>query len=124
MGSKNTRQSDVIQQWQNLVSALAENIGELQHLASRFTKLQDILTESISVTQEKASARASKQAASRRLESLLSDGQKVVTFLKVGVREHYGNRSEKLAEFHLLPLRGRRPAVKTEPKPPEPELAE
>lgn len=123
MSSKNTRQSDVIKQWQNLVSALADNIGDLEHLSSRFAKLQDILGESINVLQEQAAARASKQAASRRLESLLSDGQKVATFLNVGVREHYGNRSEKLAEFHLKPLRGRRPAVKTEPPPPEPELA-
>jgi len=124
MSSRNTRQSDVIKQWQGLVSALADNIGDLQHLSSRFVKLQDILGESISVLQEQATAKASKQAASRRLEDLLSEGQKVATFLNVGVREHYGNRNEKLAEFHLRPLRGRRPAVKPEPPPPQPELAE
>jgi len=124
MSSRHTRQSDVIKQWQGLVSALADNIGDLQHLSSRFVKLQGILGESISVLQEQATARASKQAASRRLEDLLSEGQKVATFLNVGVREHYGNRSEKLAEFHLRPLRGRRPAVKPEPPPPQPELTE
>lgn len=124
MSRRNSRQSDVIGQWHNLVSALADNIDDLQHLSTRFVKLQDILAESISVVQEQAAARASKQSASRRLESLLSDGQKVATFLSVGVREHYGNRSEKLAEFHIRPLRGRRPAVKTEPPPPQPELAE
>jgi len=124
MSSRHTRQSDVIKQWQSLVSALADNIGDLQHLSSRFVKLQGILGESISVLQEQATARASKQAASRRLEDLLSEGQKVATFLNVGVREHYGNRSEKLAEFHLRPLRGRRPAVKPEPPPPQPELTE
>jgi hypothetical protein len=124
MSSRNTRQSDVIKKWQNLVSALADNIGDLQHLSTRFVKLQGILGDSIQVLQEQAAARASKQEASRRLESLLSEGEKVATFLNVGIREHYGNRSEKLAEFHLKPLRGRRPAVPTEPPPPEPELAE
>ena len=124
MNRKNTRQSDVIKQWQNLVSALADNIGDLEHLSTRFTKLQDFLGEAIQVLQEQAAARASKQDASRRLESLLSEGQKVATFLNVGIREHYGNRSEKLAEFHLQPLRGRRPAVKTDPPPPPPELAQ
>ena len=121
MSRRNTRQSDVIKQWQTLVSALADNIGDLEHLSTRFVKLQDILAESIQVLQEQAAARASKQTASRRLEGLLSDGQKVATFLGAGIREHYGNRSEKLAEFHLQPFRGRRPAVKTEPPPPQPE---
>jgi DNA repair exonuclease SbcCD ATPase subunit len=124
MSSRITRQSDVIKKWQNLVSALEDNIGEVQHLSTRLTKLQGILSDSIQVLQEQAAARATKQTASRRLESLLSDGEKVATFLNVGIREHYGNRSEKLAEFHLKPLRGRRPAVKTEPPPPEPELSE
>ena len=124
MSRKITRQSDVIKQWQNLVSALADNIGDLQHLSTRFVKLQDFLGEAIQAIQEQAAARASKQDASRRLESLLSEGQKVATFLNVGIREHYGNRSEKLAEFHLQPLRGRRPAPQTEPPPPPPEIAQ
>jgi hypothetical protein len=124
MSRRKTRQSDVINQWQTLVSALADNIGDLEHLSSRFLKLQGILADSIQALQEQATARASKQTASRRLEDLLSEGQKVATFLNVGVREHYGNRSEKLAEFHLQPLRGRRPAGKTEPPPPQPELAQ
>ncbi len=124
MSSKNTRQSDVIKKWQNLVSALADNIGELDHLSTRFVKLQGILSNSIEVLQEQAAARATKQTASRRLETLLSEGEKVATFLNVGIREHYGNRSEKLAEFHLKPLRGRRPAATTEPPPPPPEIAQ
>jgi hypothetical protein len=124
MSSRKTRQSDVIKQWQNLVSALADNIGDVQHLATRFVKLQGILAESIHVLQDQATARASKQTASRRMESLLSEGQKVATFLNVGIREHYGNRSEKLAEFHLQPLRGRRPILDTEPPPPPIELAQ
>ena len=124
MSSRNTRQSDVIKKWQTLVSALADNIGDLEHLSTRFVKLQDFLGEAIQALQEQAAARASKQAASRRLEGLLNEGQKVATFLNVGIREHYGNRSEKLAEFRLQPLRGRRPAVKTDPPPPQPELAQ
>src|SRR5690242_14518760 len=75
MSRKITRQSDVIKQWQNLVSALADNIGDLQHLSTRFVKLQDFLGEAIQAIQEQAAARASKQDASRRLESLLSEGQ-------------------------------------------------
>jgi len=125
MSTKGTSQADYIKQWQDLVSALAENADDLPHLQTRFIKLQSILAQTVGVVQEQAASRAAKQEASRRLESLLSEGQKVVTFLRAGVREHYGNRSEKLAEFHLQPLRGRRPLGRTEPEPPpQPEIAQ
>jgi len=125
MSTKGTSQADYIKQWQDLVSALAENAGDLPHLQTRLIKLQGILAQTVGVVQEQAASRAVKQEASRRLESLLSEGQKVATFLRVGVREHYGNRSEKLAEFHLQPLRGRRPLGRTEPEPPpQPEIAQ
>jgi hypothetical protein len=124
MSFKATSQADVIKQWQNLVSALADNIGDLPHLTTRFTKLQGILGDTIAVVQEQAAARADKQDASRRLEALLTEGQKVAAFLRVGIREQYGPQSEKLAEFHLLPRRNRRTAATTEPKPPVPEVVQ
>lgn len=123
MSNHGSSQADVIKQWQDLVSGLADNIDDLPHLATRFTRLQGILGNTLVVAQEQAAARAEKQDASRRLEGLLSDGQKVATFLRAGIRENYGAQSEKLAEFHLLPHRGRRPAAKPDPEPPEPEIA-
>jgi len=36
-------------------------------------------------------------------------------FLDAGVKQHYGNRAEKLAEFGLQPLRRRPRAQQTEP---------
>jgi hypothetical protein len=123
MSFKATSQADMIKQWQNLVSAMGDNINDLEHLATRFTKLQEILADTILVAQEQATARAAKQDASRRLEALLIEGQRVAAFLRVGIREQYGPESEKLAEFHILPRRIRR-TVTTEPKPPEPETVQ
>jgi len=34
-------------------------------------------------------------------------GKKLVTFLRTGVKEHYGNRAEKVAEFGVQPFRRR-----------------
>jgi len=34
-------------------------------------------------------------------------GRRLATVLRTSVREHYGNRNQKLAEFGLQPLRGR-----------------
>ena len=125
MSTKGTSQADYIKQWQDLVSALAENAGDLPHLQTRLIKLQGILAQTVGVVQEQAASRAVKQEASRRLESLLSEGQKVATFLRVGVREHYGNRSEKLTEFNMLPFRSRTvPPTLPPPESPAPATEE
>lgn len=50
------------------------------------------------------------------------EGRKLANFLRNGVRQHFGNRAEKLTEFDLKPLRtrARKPAVGPEVKPPTP----
>ena len=56
-----------------------------------------------------------------RSVKLLEEGLKLATFLRVGVRQHYGNRSEKLVEFGFQPFRSRRVPPPPEP-PPSPEV--
>ncbi|HEX7185186.1 MAG TPA: hypothetical protein VF756_25395 [Thermoanaerobaculia bacterium] len=63
------------------------------------------------------------------LSPWLAEGRKLATFLRTGVKQHYGNRSEKLAEFDLQPFRGRKsqatpPPEKRPGKQPDPEKAE
>lgn len=122
--SKATTYGDVFREWRDLLAAIAENAGDLQDLEARRAKLEAILDEAFEISTRQAAYAASRQEASRRLEALVTAGQKVATFLRVGVREHYGNRSEKLAEFRMQPLRGRpRTTAPTKPipAPPEPE---
>ena len=116
--------ADHLTLWQHRLRAMSENATELQHLESRREKLQDILTQAHTVFQEQSAAKAAKQDASRRLEFLLSEGRKVFTFLNAGLREHYGKDSEKLAEFLLMPFRGRRPKTEPPAPPPPPPLPE
>ena len=59
---------------------------------------------------------ATKQDA-KRLQWLLAEGRKLATFLRGGVKQRYGDRSEKLVEFGLAPFRAKAKA-KTEQKPP------
>ncbi|HWM90111.1 MAG TPA: hypothetical protein VN493_05040 [Thermoanaerobaculia bacterium] len=114
-----TSYADHMQQWQRRLSAMAENAEDLVHLESRRDKLQGVLDRAITVFQIQAAAAATKQEATRELETLIADGRMVMTFLNAGLREHYGKDSEKLAEFHIAPFRGRRPtAAKPEPPPP------
>jgi hypothetical protein len=57
---------------------------------------------------------------STKISESLEKGRKLATFLRTGIKQRYGNRSDKLAEFGVQPLRPRRQSVPTAP-PPGPE---
>jgi len=88
-------------------TALAANAVELPHLEPKRLRLNEVLIEVKSLTAEQASLAARKQEVSKRLAELMEEGNKLVAFLDVGVKQHYGTRSEKLTEFGLQPFRSR-----------------
>jgi hypothetical protein len=104
--------------------AVAANSTDLPHLEMKRGRLHDVLNEVKSLTTEQASMKARKQEVSQRLAGLMREGNSLVAFMDVGVKQHYGNRAEKLAEFGLQPFRGR-PRSQQEPveKKPPVELA-
>ena len=113
--------------WKDRLTALEANKEEVKHLETRRDKLQTIHDGALAAIRDQATAKALKQDASKRLEALMKEGRKVDTFLTTGLREHYGDRSEKLEEFLIKPFRGRR-SRKSEKKPvekpaPTPETA-
>ena len=114
----------VFKEWKDLLQAIEENSGDLQDLEARRVKLEAILDEAFEISKRQAVHTAGRQESSKRLEALLAAGQKVATFLRVGVREHYGNRSEKLAEFRIQPLRARSRATAPTGPIPEPDQPE
>jgi hypothetical protein len=69
------------------------------------------------ISTQQAAFAASKQGATQRLQALLTDGRKLATFLRSGIRQQYGNRSEKLVEFDLQPFRARSRQVPADAKP-------
>jgi hypothetical protein len=71
-----------------------------------------------------AAQRAAKQSASQTLKSTVIEGERLANLLRSAVKQHYGIRSEKLAEFGLRPFRGRNRTAKTpEEKTPQPQPA-
>ena len=68
-------------------------------------KLDALLNQAKELRAQQASLTASKQEVSKRLAEVLREAQFLTTFLDAGIREHYGNRSEKLVEFGLQPFR-------------------
>lgn len=85
--------------------ALAANSNELFHLEVPVGKLNVLLGQINDLTAEQASLASSKQEVSKRLTAILREAQFLSTFLDAGIRQHYGNRSEKLVEFGLQPFR-------------------
>jgi hypothetical protein len=88
-------------------AAVAANAAELGFLGPKRLRLNEVLTEMKGLTAEQAHLRARKQEVSKRIAELSQEGNALVNVLDVSVRQHYGNRAEKLAEFGLQPFRSR-----------------
>ena len=117
--SESNSYAEVVTGWEQQIAAVDRNLADLPQAQIPRDKLNGILTEIREASGEQAALTAQKQEASKRIQGLLVLGRKVSTVLWTLVREHYGNRSEKLAEFNLQPFRGR-PRT-TEPTGPTPE---
>ena len=87
--------------------AVAANAGELPFLEPKRLRLNEVVGELKGLTTEQANLTARKQDVSKRIADLSREGNALVNVLDVTVRQHYGNRAEKLAEFGLQPFRSR-----------------
>jgi len=110
--------------WEQLATSMEANAEDFPHLEAQRQELADTLVQVRDVSTRQAALTAAKQEATQELQTLLAEGRKLATFLRVGIRQRYGNRSEKLVEFKLQPFRSRtRPAAPPatqEPKPADP----
>ncbi|HEY0515320.1 MAG TPA: hypothetical protein VGH73_25710 [Thermoanaerobaculia bacterium] len=118
MAKQQTRYSDFVTEWEHLLNTLAGSAGDLPHLETSRAKLQGFLDEVRSLAMQQDLHTANKQLASQQLKVALASGKKLATFLRTGLKEHYGNRNEKLVEFGIPPFR-RRKKVPAAPQPPE-----
>ncbi len=118
--SKARTYSEVFGDWQRMLPKLEANVGELGHLQPQWTKLGGLLAEGVDINKQQEAMAASKQEASKRLKVIVTEGERLATVLRLSVKEHYGIRSEKLAEFGLQPFRGRKAAgLKAKKSAPE-----
>ena len=108
--------------WQRWVAALLANGADLGHLEVLREQLGALATRGQELIQAQSQLTAAKQDASQELGVVMVEGQRLVTVLKFGVKQHYGIDSEKLAEFGVQPFRGRSRRKAAEPPPlPLPE---
>jgi len=102
--------------WRRLLEPLKANAADLPHLEAPRAKLEALLTQAVGLSQEQAARTAAKQDISQQLKSTVAEGQRLATLLRSAVKEHYGIRSEKLAEFNVQPFRGKVRKAKVAPE--------
>ena len=118
-----TTNEAVVGNLQQLLGKLEANKADLPQLEISITKLGTVMARVMDLNKQQGAMTASKQAASKEFQTLLTEGQRLANGLRALLKEHYGIRSEKLAEFGLQPFRGRvrtvKPATPAPATPPE-----
>jgi hypothetical protein len=102
---------------QRLAMTLQANREELGYLEGPVVKFLALVGQIQELAKEQAVFIAGKQETSQKLQALLGDTQRLATVIRATLKEHYGIRSEKLAEFGIQPFRG--VPRKTKPGPEE-----
>ena len=87
--------------------ALSANIEETPHLMRPLAKLDALLALLKELTAEQARLTAARQEVSKRIAEIMDEARMLMTFVDLGVKQHYGNRSEKLIEYDLQPFRSK-----------------
>ena len=91
--------------------ALAANIEELPHLALPLSRLEEMLDWLKKLTAEQARLTAARQEVSQRIAEIINNAQVLLTSVDLAIKQQYGNRSERLAEYGVQPFR-RKPATR------------
>lgn len=92
---------------ERLVKSVEANSEELAHLLPHKDRLDSIRGEAVELIKQQSALKASKQELSVKLRTVINEGQRVANALRSMLKEFYGLRSEKLAEFGIQPFRGR-----------------
>jgi hypothetical protein len=109
--------ADHIKEWEELTAKLAAMAAELPQLELQRTALEKFLAQARDLTLQQADFQAGKQKISVLLRTVMTEGMKVSTALRVNLKQIYGNRSEDLVKFGIQPFRSR---VKKAAPAPEP----
>ena len=117
-----TSQAGVLGSLHQFHGTLEANSVDLAHLEVSRVKLGAMLIRIDELGKKQGAMRAGKQEATKEMQTLIVESQRLGSGLRAMVKEHYGPRSEKLSEFGLQPFRGRKvktPAPETQaPGPP------
>jgi hypothetical protein len=120
-----TSHADLVTHFENLATSVAANKDDLPHLQDMSTQLGAETAGAKAALVRKSTQKAEVQQTTQDLKGFIARGTDLATRLRTGVRSKYGNRSEKLTEFEVRPLRKRKTAsTKTKAAEEKPKLEE
>lgn len=120
MANSVSTQADIVKEGRRLIGALAANEVDLPHMELPRQRLQGLVDAVDELIIRQGALTAEKQDVTRQLQGAVLSGRALIAFVRKGVQELYGTRSEKLAEFGLQPFRGRPRRELTPVLPPTP----
>ena len=114
--SRETTDSGNQGDWENLLATMAAHMDVFAHLEPFRAQLATQRDRAREVRQQQAALIASKQELSKQLRVIITEGNRLATLLRSAIKQHYGIRAEKVAEFGVQPFRGKN-KKKTAPPP-------
>ena len=93
--------------WQRLDKKLEAYMADFPHLEAPRLRFRELIGLGLELMAQQTFHIAGKQESTQRLQELIADGRKLATFLRTGVKQHYGNRSEKIVAYGLQPFRSK-----------------
>jgi len=106
--SKESTQKGKVEEWERLIQRMNANAQDLPHLEVPRARLEAMLAGAREAAAQQAAHTAGKQEASQKLKTFQVEGERVASLIRSALKQHYGIRSEKLAEFDVKPFRGRK----------------
>ena len=104
--------ADTIEVWRRILDSTDEEAKEYPELKPARTKLAKTHKRVVELSVEQSRLAAAKQAATREMQELLEEGRRTANVLRVGLRMRHGNKSPKLIEHGIEPVRSGRPRKK------------
>lgn len=98
----------LLKEGNRLVGAVAEEGDDLRDLQVWQERLAQNLARLQDASVQVAALQAQKQTLVQEMLGLQEDSARLMSVLHLGVKNHYGTRSEKLVKFGLQPFRRRK----------------
>lgn len=110
--------ADTTHDWENLLTACAENGALLANFGHFVTPVSDLLAEARRLKAVQVQAEGTRQETTQKIQETLARGREAARRLRSVVRGQLGSKSERLPQFGVAPIRSR--PRKKAVKPPQP----
>jgi hypothetical protein len=115
--SKPNAFSDVLREWESLLSAVDDHAAVLAPINPHRAALADSLEKARQTKALQESHVATKQSTTQSLREVITEGKDRAIRLRGAIRAELGPTTEQLTQFGIPPLRRRPPRHKTDPLP-------